>query len=296
MKDLLGGKGANLAEMTNMGLPVPHGFTISTEACLAYLDAGGGRVPGRPGGRGRDPRADARVLHGQAARRSQRPVAGQRPVRRQVLDARHDGHRPEPGPQRGVAEGAGRAVGRRHAVRARRLPPVHPDVRQDRDGRAGRRLRGSARSREGRQGRGRLRHRPRRRRPGGAGDGVPGHLPPAHRPGVPDGPARADAPGDRSGLQELERPARDRLPAPEQDQRLARHRGERAVDGVRQPRRRFRHGRGVHARPQHRREGALRRLPGQRAGRGRRGGHPQHAAARRPGDGRRRRPTPACAR
>jgi pyruvate,orthophosphate dikinase len=41
MKDLLGGKGANLAEMTNMGLPVPHGFTISTEACLAYLEAGG---------------------------------------------------------------------------------------------------------------------------------------------------------------------------------------------------------------------------------------------------------------
>ncbi|MEA2520868.1 MAG: pyruvate, orthophosphate dikinase [Actinomycetota bacterium] len=41
MKDLLGGKGANLAEMTNMGLPVPHGFTVSTEACLAYLDQGG---------------------------------------------------------------------------------------------------------------------------------------------------------------------------------------------------------------------------------------------------------------
>ena len=35
MKDLLGGKGANLAEMTNMGLPVPHGFTISTEARAA---------------------------------------------------------------------------------------------------------------------------------------------------------------------------------------------------------------------------------------------------------------------
>jgi pyruvate, orthophosphate dikinase len=41
MKDLLGGKGANLAEMTNMGLTVPHGFTITTEACLGYLDAGG---------------------------------------------------------------------------------------------------------------------------------------------------------------------------------------------------------------------------------------------------------------
>ena len=37
MKDLLGGKGANLAEMTKLGLPVPPGFTISTEACRAYL-------------------------------------------------------------------------------------------------------------------------------------------------------------------------------------------------------------------------------------------------------------------
>ena len=40
MKDLLGGKGANLAEMTNLGLPVPPGFTISTEACQAYLKSG----------------------------------------------------------------------------------------------------------------------------------------------------------------------------------------------------------------------------------------------------------------
>ncbi len=37
MKDLLGGKGANLAEMTNLGIPVPPGFTISTEACLHYF-------------------------------------------------------------------------------------------------------------------------------------------------------------------------------------------------------------------------------------------------------------------
>jgi pyruvate,orthophosphate dikinase len=40
MKDLLGGKGANLAEMTNMGLPVPPGFTVTTQACLAYLANG----------------------------------------------------------------------------------------------------------------------------------------------------------------------------------------------------------------------------------------------------------------
>src|SRR5437588_12917070 len=37
MKDLLGGKGANLAEMTNVGLHVPPGFTVTTEACLTYL-------------------------------------------------------------------------------------------------------------------------------------------------------------------------------------------------------------------------------------------------------------------
>jgi len=40
MKDLLGGKGANLAEMTNIGLPVPPGFTISTDACRYYLQNG----------------------------------------------------------------------------------------------------------------------------------------------------------------------------------------------------------------------------------------------------------------
>ncbi|GAA2205593.1 pyruvate, phosphate dikinase [Nonomuraea monospora] len=40
LKDLLGGKGANLAEMTNLGLPVPHGFTITTEACRHYLAEG----------------------------------------------------------------------------------------------------------------------------------------------------------------------------------------------------------------------------------------------------------------
>ncbi len=43
MKDLLGGKGANLAEMTNLGIPVPPGFTISTQACNLYVERG--RMP-----------------------------------------------------------------------------------------------------------------------------------------------------------------------------------------------------------------------------------------------------------
>ncbi len=40
MRDLLGGKGANLAEMTNLGLPIPQGFTVSTEACTEYYNDG----------------------------------------------------------------------------------------------------------------------------------------------------------------------------------------------------------------------------------------------------------------
>ncbi|MDR2547624.1 MAG: pyruvate, phosphate dikinase [Lachnospiraceae bacterium] len=41
MRNLLGGKGANLAEMTNLGLPIPQGFIVTTEACLNYYDQGG---------------------------------------------------------------------------------------------------------------------------------------------------------------------------------------------------------------------------------------------------------------
>jgi pyruvate,orthophosphate dikinase len=40
MKELLGGKGANLAEMTSIGLPVPPGFTITTEVCDEYYKSG----------------------------------------------------------------------------------------------------------------------------------------------------------------------------------------------------------------------------------------------------------------
>ena len=53
MRELLGGKGANLAEMTNLGLPVPQGFTITTEACTQYYEDGQPdqrRDPGRDHG------------------------------------------------------------------------------------------------------------------------------------------------------------------------------------------------------------------------------------------------------
>ena len=40
MRNLLGGKGANLAEMVRLGMPVPQGFTVSTEACTRYYEDG----------------------------------------------------------------------------------------------------------------------------------------------------------------------------------------------------------------------------------------------------------------
>src|SRR4029450_8210287 len=53
-RDLLGGKGTGLAEMTQLGVPVPDGFTITTEACRAYMAAGDeGLADGLPRGRDR---------------------------------------------------------------------------------------------------------------------------------------------------------------------------------------------------------------------------------------------------
>ena len=100
MRELLGGKGANLAEMTNIGLPVPQGFTITTEACTQYYEDG-------QQNQRRDHRTRSMRICGQAGeadrqkvRRHEKPPAGFRALRRPGFHARHDGHHPEPGPQR----------------------------------------------------------------------------------------------------------------------------------------------------------------------------------------------------
>ena len=49
MRELLGGKGANLAEMTSLGMPVPQGFTITTEACTRYYQDGKTNLSRYPG-------------------------------------------------------------------------------------------------------------------------------------------------------------------------------------------------------------------------------------------------------
>ena len=91
---------------------------------------------------------------------------------------------------------------------------------------------------------------------------------------VPAGSARAARGGHRGGVRVLAFGARPGVPPAAPHRRLARHRRHGAAHGLRKRRRDVGLGRGVHARPRHRREPALPRLPVQRAGRGRRVGPP----------------------
>ena len=95
---LLGGKGLGLAEMTQLGLPVPRGFTITTEACLRTMRDG--RAPDEP--RRRDRLSTSRGSSSVTGKRfgdGRQPAAALRPLRRADLDARDDGDDPEPRPE-----------------------------------------------------------------------------------------------------------------------------------------------------------------------------------------------------
>ena len=81
MRELLGGKGANLAEMTNIGLPVPQGFTITTEACTQYYEDGQKINDGIQGG-DHGVYHQAGGHHRQEVRRSGESPAGLRAFRR----------------------------------------------------------------------------------------------------------------------------------------------------------------------------------------------------------------------
>ena len=157
MRDLLGGKGAGLAEMTNAGLPVPPGFTITTEACNDYFTAGEKLPDGlwedvleavreveTLTGKGFGDAADPLLVSVRSGAKFSMPG-----MMDTVLNL---------GPQRGDAPRADRAD-RQRALRLGRLPALHPDVRADRDGREGRALRPRARGGQARPRR-RAGHRP----------------------------------------------------------------------------------------------------------------------------------------
>ena len=97
MRELLGGKGANLAEMTNIGLPVPQGFTISTEACTQYYEDGR-RINEEIQAQIMEYVGKMEQITGKKFGDKENPPAGLRPFRRPRFHARYDGHHPEPGP------------------------------------------------------------------------------------------------------------------------------------------------------------------------------------------------------
>ena len=128
MADLLGGKGANLAEMTRLGLPVPPGFTVTTQACRAFL-ATGAEPDGARRCRSRG--------HSRTLEQARRPAAGRAATTRcccpsapgAVLHARHDGDDPRHRPERRIRTRTRQGL-RAGALRLGLLPPAAADVRQ----------------------------------------------------------------------------------------------------------------------------------------------------------------------
>ena len=184
-------------------------------------------------------------------------------------------------PQRQVGARPRRAEPRR-AVRDGLLPSAAPDVRRNS---ARHRVRGLLEgARPTQEGpRHHLRHRPRRRRPSRPGRDLQAGDPRARRPWLPAGSARAARAGDARGVRLVEHRARRPLPPPGAHRRGHGYGGQRAGDGLRQPRRRLGLGRRLHPRPGVREPGRVRRLPAERPGRGRRRRHPQHRVAGRHG-------------
>ena len=99
MRELLGGKGAGLAEMARLGLPVPPGFTITTEVCT-YFYAHGKTLPPDLGEQLDAALAKVGAVAGHGFGDADRAAAGFGAFRRARLDAGHDGHGAEPRPQR----------------------------------------------------------------------------------------------------------------------------------------------------------------------------------------------------
>ena len=278
MRNLLGGKGANLAEMASIGLPVPPGFTITTEVCTAFyhnernypddLDAQVRRRT-RPRSRRRwgcrfgDTHKPLLVSVRSGARVSM-PGMMDTVLNLGLNDVTVEGSAQRRDDPRFAWDSYRRFIqmyGSRGA--RRRSPPVRGDHRAHQAGR--RRHRG---------------YRAHRARTGTAwSTELQGHGRGRDRQAVPAGPRGAALGRDRRGVRLLDEPPRHHLsPAARHPGRMG-HRGQRAGHGVRQHGRGLRHRRVLHPRSLHRRERVLRRVPGERAGRGRGGRHPHAAAA-----------------
>ena len=200
-KELLGGKGANLAEMTSIGLPVPPGFTITTEVCDLYYKSGRKLPAGLMDEVGKNIAMLEKEL-GKKFGDNRQSAARFGAQRRRPLDAGHDEHDSQPRSQRRV----GRRPRQRHeqpALRLRRLSPADQHV-----WRRGLRCRPRALRRGVRQDQEEVprqeRHRCAARRHDSALQGLQEGLQEAFRQAVPARAAEAARARDRSGVQELD--------------------------------------------------------------------------------------------
>ena len=251
MKNLLGGKGANLAEMSNLGLPVPPGFTLTTAVCTAYYDNGRaypdgleaeveqaleavGRIAGLTFGDARNPL----LVSVRSGARASMPGMMDTVLNLGLNDANRRG---------------GRGGDRRRALRLGFLPPLHHHVL----GRGARRgappLRGGARRLQGAQGL-RPRHGPDGRRLAGPRPPLQAHRREGARQALPAGSARAALGRHRRGVRLLDERAGEQIPRAARHPGELGHGGQRPGHGVRQPRRDLRHRRRLHPQPLDRRE------------------------------------------
>ena len=274
MKDVLGGKGAGLAEMTNAGLPVPPGFTIQTEACREYMR---GKV---------SPQIDVE-MHAALERleklQGQKLGTGENPL---LVSVRSGAKFSMPGMMdtilnlglndKAVEALAKRSNNPRFAYDSyRRLIQMFGDVVLDVPKKKFEHIFDGVKEREKVKFDYEL-------QPEALQDIIAEYKKLVKKEtgkDFPQKPLEQLVAGARCRFPQLaERPRQDLSPH-QPHRRLAGHSSQRAGHGVRQPRRELRHRRRLHAQSRHRREGLLRRIPDERAGR-RRGFRRAHPAAR----------------
>ena len=267
MRELLGGKGANLAEMTNIGLPVPQGFTITTEACTQYYEDG----------RQINDEIFAEIME---YVEKMEKITGKKfgDLHNPLLVSVRSGARASmPGMMDTILNlGLNEDVVNVIAEKSnnprwawdcyRRFIQMYSDVVMEVGKKYFEQLIDADEGKEGRY----PRRRADRRRPQGAGRPVQGRVQGQDRRGLPHRPEGAAHGRDQGGLPQLGQPPRERLSPRQRYPLFLGHRRQRPVHGVRQHGRRLRHRRCLHPQPRHRREEAHGRVPDQRPGRGRR--------------------------
>ena len=277
MKDLLGGKGAGLAEMTLAGLPTPPGFTITTEACNDYFAAGKQLPEGlwddvleamheveRRSGKGFGDAANPLLVSVRSGAKFSMPGMMDTVLNLGLNEETLEGLIALTGNERFGWDAYRRFI--------QMFGRIVMDVKAERFDEPLEKRKDAPRPR--RQG-----HRPDRRRPQGPRRGVQGRRQGRHRPRLPDRPLRAARPRHQGRVRVVVRQARQRLPQQPEDRPRPRHGRQRRDDGVRQ------HGRRLRApasrspaTPTRASKRAVRRVPDQRPGRGRGRGHPDAGA------------------